>query len=113
MEVILEVHDAGELECLNEWIDIVGVNNRDLKKMKTNVDTSVKMAGLIPPEFTKISESGIHDPETIAFLHGLGYRGFLIGEFFMKQENPAEACRRFMEQCRTAKSRGNDPEEQL
>jgi indole-3-glycerol phosphate synthase len=104
LEVILEVHDAAELDCLNEWIDMVGVNNRNLKRMETDVGTSVEMAGLIPEGFTKISESGIHDPETIVFLRELGYRGFLIGEYFMKQVNPAAACRMFMEHCRAAKS---------
>ncbi len=97
LEVILEVHEISELACLNQWIDIVGVNNRDLKKMETNVETSIEMAGKIPDEFLKISESGIHDPETINYLKRLGYRGFLIGEHFMKQENPAIACRKFIE----------------
>ena len=97
LEVILEVHEASELACLNQWIDIVGVNNRDLKKMETNVETSIEMAGKIPDEFLKISESGIHDPETINYLKKMGYRGFLIGEHFMKQENPAKACRKFIE----------------
>jgi indole-3-glycerol phosphate synthase len=98
MEVILEVHESSELSLLNEWIDMVGVNNRDLKKMETDVQTSIDLAGLIPADFLKISESGIHDPETINFLKGLGYRGFLIGEYFMQDENPGRACRQFIEQ---------------
>ncbi len=106
LEVLLEVHEPPELECLNEWIDIVGVNNRDLKKMETDVNTSIDMGGLIPGEFMKISESGIHDPETIIFLKELGYSGFLIGEYFMKQENPAGACRRLIEKCRKEKTHG-------
>ena len=75
----------------------MGVNNRDLKKMETDVQTSIDMADRIPDDFTKISESGIHDPETINFLKGLGYRGFLIGEYFMRHENPGSACRKFIE----------------
>ena len=96
LEVLLEVHDSQELACLNEWIDIVGVNNRNLKKMKTDVQTSIDLAGRIPEQFLKISESGIHDPETINYLKGLGYKGFLVGEHFMKHKNPAKACRKFI-----------------
>jgi indole-3-glycerol phosphate synthase len=97
LEVILELHRPSELDCLDERIDIVGVNNRDLKKMETDVQASIDLAGLIPGHCLKISESGIHDPETIRFLKGIGYHGFLIGEYFMKQEDPAKACRRFIE----------------
>ena len=97
MEVILEIHDPAELASLNQWIDVVGVNNRNLKKMETDVQTSMDMAGKIPEDFLKISESGINDPETINFLKGLGYKGFLIGEYFMKHEKPAQACSSFIE----------------
>jgi indole-3-glycerol phosphate synthase len=100
MEVILEVHEPSELALLNQWVDIVGVNNRDLKKMKTDVRTSMDMAGLIPPDFMRISESGINDPETIHQLKQKGYNGFLIGERFMKKEKPAKACRKFIEKIR-------------
>jgi indole-3-glycerol phosphate synthase len=102
MEVILEIHDPSELSLLNEWIDVVGVNNRDLKKMETDVQTSIELAGLIPGDFLKISESGIHDPETINYLKELGYRGFLIGEYFMRHENPGKACRNFIEKIHQA-----------
>jgi len=97
LEVLLEVHEASELAYLNEWIDIVGVNNRNLKKMETDVRTSVDMAGKIPDGFVKISESGIHDAKTISALKDLGYRGFLIGEFFMKHKKPVKACRDFIQ----------------
>ena len=97
LEVILEIHDQTELPYLNRWIDIVGVNNRNLKKMETDVQTSIDMAGKIPEDFIKISESGINDPETINYLKEIGYQGFLIGEYFMKQEKPAKACRKFIE----------------
>ncbi len=97
LEVLLEVSEKSELACLNECIDLLGVNNRNLKKMETDVETSIDMAGKIPDEFLKISESGIHDPETINYQKRLGYKGFLIGEYFMKHENPAKACRKFIE----------------
>ena len=98
MEVILEIHEPAELASLNPWIDVVGVNNRNLKKMETDVQTSIDMVEKIPKDFMKISESGINDPETINFLRGLGYEGFLIGEYFMKHEKPARACRKFIEE---------------
>ncbi len=97
LEVILEIHDLDELPYLNQWVDIVGVNNRNLKKMETDVQTSIDLAGKIPEDFLKISESGINDPETINYLKEVGYQGFLIGEYFMKQEKPAKACRKFIE----------------
>ncbi len=96
LEVLLEIHDPSELAYLNRWIDMVGVNNRNLNRMETDVHASIDMAGMIPEEFLKISESGIHDSETIRYLRQLGYRGFLIGEYFMKQEDPARACRKFI-----------------
>jgi indole-3-glycerol phosphate synthase len=65
LEVLLEIHEESDLRVLNENIDIVGVNNRDLKKMITDVKTSLDMAEIIPVEFLKISESGISDPQTI------------------------------------------------
>ena len=101
MEVILEVHQPSDLSHLNQWIDVVGVNNRNLKKMETDVQTSIDMAGMIAGEFLKISESGINDPETINFLKGLGYKGFLIGEYFMKHKKPAKACKEFVKKMQT------------
>jgi len=99
LEVLLEVHESSELAYLNEWIDLVGVNNRNLKKMVTDVQTSIDMAGMIPDGFVKISESGIHDAKTINVLKDLGYQGFLIGEYFMKHKKPAKACRDFIQKC--------------
>jgi indole-3-glycerol phosphate synthase len=93
LEVLLEIHEESELEVLNENIDIVGVNNRDLKKMVTDVNTSKALSEKIPAGFIKISESGISDPGTISSLKGYGYRGFLIGEYFMEQTDPANACK--------------------
>ncbi len=97
MEVLMEVHNVKELKLLNDYVDIVGVNNRNLKTFKTDVETSVKLSSLIPHRFIKISESGIADAETIHYLHEKGFRGFLIGETFMKTENPGETCRKFIE----------------
>ena len=97
LEVLLEVHEESELDVLNENIDIVGINNRDLKRMVTDVNTSLELSEMIPADFLKISESGISDPGTILKLKEYGYRGFLIGEFFMQQTDPVNACRNLIE----------------
>ena len=97
LEVLLEVHQESELDVLNENIDIVGVNNRDLKRMITDVNTSIELSEKIPADFLKISESGISDPGTILTLKEYGYRGFLIGEYFMQQTDPGNACRDLIE----------------
>ena len=96
LEVLLEVHQESELDVLNENIDIVGVNNRDLKRMVTDINTSRELSEKIPAEFLKISESGISDPGTILTLKEYGYRGFLIGEYFMQHTDPAKACRKLI-----------------
>lgn len=97
LEVLLEIHEESELDVLNENIDIVGVNNRDLKRMITDVNTSLALSEKIPAEFLKISESGISDPETIITLKEYGYRGFLIGEYFMQKTDPANVCQELIE----------------
>lgn len=96
MEVLMEVHNAEELEKINGFVDIVGVNNRDLKTFNVDVETSVQLAGHIPEKFLKISESGISEAETIRYLKEHGFKGFLIGETFMKTDNPGEACKKLI-----------------
>jgi indole-3-glycerol phosphate synthase len=92
LEVLLEVHNAEELaESIGEHIDIVGVNNRNLKTFETTIETSLSLSELIPASFVKISESGLKDADTILKLYQHGYKGFLIGETFMKTANPGAA----------------------
>ena len=98
MEVLMEVHNAEELEKVNDFIDIVGVNNRDLKTFTMDIETSVRLSKLIPDKFVKISESGLDSAKTIHYLRENGFKGFLIGETFMKTENPGEACRKLIEE---------------
>jgi len=97
LEVLVEVHSAEELEKLNPLVDLVGVNNRNLKTFEVDVQTSVRLSELIPGQFVKISESGISDPKSIVQLRAAGFKGFLIGETFMKTENPGKACEEFIE----------------
>jgi len=97
LEVLLEVHNLNELERFtNEYVDIVGVNNRDLKQMKTDINTSKELSERIPKDFLKISESGINQPEVLIDLRqNYGYHGFLIGEYFMQQPEPGKAFAEF------------------
>ena len=97
LEVLVEVHSAEELEKLNPQVDLVGVNNRNLKTFEVDVQTSVRLSKLIPEQYVKISESGISDPKSIAQLRAAGFKGFLIGETFMKTDNPGKACTEFIE----------------
>jgi indole-3-glycerol phosphate synthase len=100
METLLEIHDEEELNrSLCEYIDVVGVNNRNLKNFaEQNVNASLELADKIPSNCIKISESCISQIETINILKSVGYKGFLIGETFMKTENPGNALAEFIGQ---------------
>ncbi|GAA3966088.1 indole-3-glycerol phosphate synthase TrpC [Pedobacter ginsengiterrae] len=96
LNVLLEVHNLEELErsiCPN--LDAIGVNNRNLADFTVDIQTSFDLVNKIPNEFMKISESAISNPETIKQLKSAGFNGFLIGENFMKTENPGEAIKAF------------------
>jgi indole-3-glycerol phosphate synthase len=97
LNVLLEVHNLEELErSITPNLDAIGVNNRNLADFTVSVETSYQLAEHIPAEFLKISESAISDPETIKQLKKAGFNGFLIGENFMKQENPGLAMKEFV-----------------
>ena len=96
LEVLLEVHNAEEIGHANEYVDMLGVNNRNLKTFEQNIQVSFDLADLIPHEFVKVSESGISKVETVNELRKVGYKGFLMGENFMKEEHPAEALKNFI-----------------
>lgn len=96
MEVLLEIHSAAELECLNKYVNIIGVNNRDLGTLTTSVSLSFSLANKIPEEFVKISESGISNTQTVIDLRNAGYDGFLIGEYFMSKPDPVIAFADFV-----------------
>lgn len=97
LEVLMEIHNEDELEInIPETVDIIGVNNRNLKTFVTDIETSVALSGKIPDEYMKISESGIHKPEDIIYLREHGYQGFLMGEHFMKQGRPEKGCADFI-----------------
>lgn len=97
LEVLLEVHSEEELKAnLAVDADLIGVNNRNLKTFEVSLDTSRKLSTLIPNGVVKVSESGISKPEAIVELQKYGYEGFLIGENFMKEQNPGVAAAAFV-----------------
>ncbi len=96
LEVLLEVHDEKELEKIYKKVDVVGVNNRNLKTLEIDINTSFHLANLIPSNFLKVSESGIESATIIKQLKSKGYNGFLIGSHFMKQSLPEQACKEFI-----------------
>ncbi len=98
LEVLLEVHNEEELGHANEFVDMLGVNNRNLKTFVTDVQVSFDLVDKIPNDFVKVSESGISAVETVRELRKVGYRGFLMGENFMKEANPSEALKNFIAQ---------------
>ena len=97
LEVLLEVHNQEELEkSIMPSLDMIGVNNRNLKTFEVSLDFSKELAGQIPNEFVKVSESGISSIEAITELKPYGYEGFLIGENFMKTDNAGQAAKEFI-----------------
>ena len=98
LEVLLEMHDERELEYAELEPDLCGINNRNLGSFVTNVENSYRLAELLPKDAVKVSESGISNPETIRELRQAGFRGFLIGETFMKTPNPGASLHAFIEQ---------------
>ena len=96
LEVLFEVHGMDELEKWHSSIRFIGIYNRDLKTFRVDTDLSMKMIRHLPPKVVPVSESGIRHVEEVRELHLAGYRLFLMGERFMKQPDPGEACRAFI-----------------
>ena len=99
LEVLLEVHDREELVGQDlGHVQMVGVNNRDLKTFQVDLENSRALSQLIPESVVKISESGLSRPESIGDLRKYGYKGFLMGETFMKKNDPGLAAAEFIKQ---------------
>lgn len=99
LNVLLEVHNEEELQrSLFDSIDAIGVNNRNLKDFVVDLNHSYDLVKQIPDSYIKVSESGISDPKTIQALRNAGFQGFLIGENFMKTEDPGRAIKEFISQ---------------
>lgn len=98
MEVLLEMHTEEETEYAELGPDMCGINNRNLGTFVTDVNNSLRLAGRLPYDAVKVSESGISNPETVRQLREFGFKGFLIGENFMKEPDPGLALSNFIAQ---------------
>ncbi len=96
LEVLLELHAEEELRHINEFTEIVGINNRDLKTFAVDIDRSLRMAAQLPAGVLKVAESGIDKVENVQKFRDNGFHGFLIGEQFMKAPDPAIAFQQFV-----------------
>lgn len=106
LEVLLEIHNDEELGHISDMVDMVGVNNRNLKTFEVNINTSLELIQRIPADKPAIAESGISNVETIITLRNAGFTGFLIGENFMKESQPSIAFADFVHQLK-AKQNAN------
>ncbi len=96
LEVLLEMHNDRDFEYAELEPDMYGINNRNLGTFVTDVNNSFRLAEQLPEGVCKVSESGISNPDTVKMLHEAGFRGFLIGECFMKTDNPGESLKEFI-----------------
>lgn len=95
LEVLLEIHNETELQHMCDEVDLVGVNNRDLKTFSVDINRSIELSKQIPADKIKIAESGIDNAETINIFKQAGFKGFLMGEHFMKFKDPGAAFEQF------------------
>ncbi|WP_027378366.1 indole-3-glycerol phosphate synthase TrpC [Chryseobacterium daeguense] len=96
MEVLLEIYTEDELKHFNQNIDLVGINNRNLKDFKVDLQHSVNLKNQLPENAVSVAESGIYSVQDFKFLKQKGFDGFLMGEYFMKNEDPGEKFKEFM-----------------
>jgi indole-3-glycerol phosphate synthase len=102
LEVLLELHDETELDHICDEVDLVGINNRSLKSFEVNIEHSLELKNKLPKGKLSIAESGIYSVETYQLLKKEGFDGFLMGEYFMKEENPAQAFELFIKAIKTS-----------
>jgi indole-3-glycerol phosphate synthase len=98
LEVLLEIHEKKEITHVCEEVDVVGINNRDLKTFSVDIDRSIRLAERLPSNKLRVAESGIRDVDTLLRMKSAGFHGFLIGEQFMKTPDPAIAFASFIDQ---------------
>lgn len=93
MEVLLELQDESEVRAnVNATADLLGINNRDLKDFVVDFENSARLADLLPADKLKVAESGIEQAKDIKYLRSVGFKGFLIGEQFMRHQDPGRTC---------------------
>ena len=101
LEILLELHEEEELEYINDYTQLIGVNNRNLKTFEVDMEKSVRMVEKIGNSRVRIAESGIGSVEDVQIFRKFGFDGFLIGEYFMKQDDPAAAFLTFTKKLKT------------
>jgi indole-3-glycerol phosphate synthase len=104
LEVLLEVHNLDELQrtldVALDSIDLVGINNRNLRDFSVNIDRSLELVEALPAHLGRVTESGLRTPQDVQLLRSAGFDGFLIGEAFMRHSRPERACATFVQQMR-------------
>ena len=98
METLLEMHNDRDFDYATLEPDMYGINNRNLGTFITDVNNSFRLSGRLPQGACLVSESGISHPETVKELREAGFKGFLIGERFMKEDNPGAALKQFIDE---------------
>ncbi len=101
LEVLLELHSSEQIDKYHESVSYVGVNNRDLKTFSVDYERSKKLYDMLPAKVPKVAESGLSDPQVVAMLYEYGFNGFLMGEHFMRDNDPGAECARFIETAHT------------
>lgn len=96
MDVLFEIHDAKDLDKMNHKINIIGVNNRDLKTFEVKIDNSIGLFSQLPQNCIKVAESGFRTTDDVKRLFTAGYNAFLIGEKFMRSDNPGKTAADFI-----------------
>lgn len=96
LHVLLEIHSEAELGHIHDSVDVIGINNRNLKNFEVDIQHSIDLGNKIPANKLKIAESGIQDVATVKLLQKNGFNGFLMGEKFMKERNPGKAFENFV-----------------
>lgn len=107
LEVLLELHDADEMFHMNSAVTFVGINNRNLKSFEVNLQQSIELVEQLPDDLPAIAESGINSISTLLELEDVGFKGFLMGEFFMRQSDPGAAFLTFSDELMKARQRRN------
>jgi len=113
LEVLLEIHQKAELDKINEDVNVMGVNNRNLTTFDVDQNHSIALAQHLPEGILKIAESGIKTPQQAYDLLSKGFDGLLIGETFMKTDNPAQTCREFILKIRELQKTGSQKKNAL
>jgi indole-3-glycerol phosphate synthase len=108
LEVLLELHDATELDHIHPSVSLVGINNRNLKNFEVNWQHSIDLVAQLPADMPAIAESGIDSIDTLLQLESAGFSGFLMGEYFMKQPNPGDAFLSFAAELNSVRKRNKN-----